>query len=37
MEGHLREHIWAKGEFHDSYLFSILESEYRERSEQVGI
>ncbi|MNW30662.1 putative ribosomal N-acetyltransferase YdaF [compost metagenome] len=27
-EGHLREHIWAKGKFHDSYLFSILESEY---------
>ncbi|SFS41096.1 GNAT family N-acetyltransferase [Paenibacillus sp. 453mf] len=37
MEGHLREHIWDKGKFHDSYLFSILENEYRERSEQVGI
>ncbi|WP_054957322.1 GNAT family N-acetyltransferase [Paenibacillus dakarensis] len=28
MEGHLREHIWAKSKYHDSYLFSILESEY---------
>lgn len=29
-EGHLREHIWAKGKFHDSYLFSILESDIKE-------
>ena len=28
-EGHLREHIWAKGKFHDSYLFSILESDIK--------
>lgn len=28
-EGHLREHIWAKGKFHDSYLFSMLESDYK--------
>lgn len=27
-EGHLREHIWGKGMYHDSYLFSILEHEY---------
>lgn len=27
-EGHLREHMWHKGKFHDSYLFSILEDEY---------
>ncbi|MEK5057986.1 GNAT family N-acetyltransferase [Paenibacillus sp. FSL H7-0326] len=36
MEGHLREHIWAKGVFHDSYLFSILENEYKERVEPFG-
>lgn len=29
-EGHLREHLWTKGKFHDSYLFSILENEYTE-------
>lgn len=28
-EGHLREHMWHKGRYHDSYLFSILEHEYR--------
>jgi len=27
-EGHLRGHMWHKGQFHDSYLFSILEDEY---------
>ncbi|GAB6988765.1 GNAT family N-acetyltransferase [Paenibacillus pini] len=27
-EGHLREHMWHKGRYHDSYLFSILEHEY---------
>jgi ribosomal-protein-alanine N-acetyltransferase len=27
-EGHLREHMWHKGKFHDSYLFSIIENEY---------
>ncbi|GGH27602.1 GNAT family N-acetyltransferase [Paenibacillus segetis] len=32
-EGHLREHLWTKGKFHDSYLFSILENEYKENSE----
>lgn len=29
-EGHLREHIWAKERYHDSYLFSILRHEYDE-------
>lgn len=29
-EGHLREHLFSKGRFHDSYLFSILEHEYGE-------
>lgn len=28
-EGHLREHKWHKGAWHDSYLYSILEHEYR--------
>ncbi|OAB38665.1 GCN5 family acetyltransferase [Paenibacillus macquariensis subsp. defensor] len=28
LEGHLRGHMWHKGKFHDSYLFSILEDEY---------
>ncbi|OBR68902.1 GCN5 family acetyltransferase [Paenibacillus oryzae] len=28
-EGHLRGHIWHKGGFLDSYLYSILEPEYR--------
>lgn len=27
-EGHLREHMWHKGAWHDSYLYSILEHEY---------
>lgn len=27
-EGHLREHMWHKGNFHDSYLFSILQKEF---------
>ncbi len=27
-EGHLRGHMWHKGKFHDSYLFSIMEDEY---------
>lgn len=27
-EGHLREHMWHKGKFHNSFLFSILEDEY---------
>jgi ribosomal-protein-alanine N-acetyltransferase len=27
-EGHLREHLWFKGRFHDSYLFSILKNEF---------
>lgn len=26
-EGHLREHLWYKGKFHDSLLFSILVDE----------
>lgn len=29
-EGHLREDLWTKGKFHDSCLFSILETEYSE-------
>jgi len=29
-EGHLREHIFAKGRFHDSFLFSIIKNEYTE-------
>jgi [ribosomal protein S5]-alanine N-acetyltransferase len=32
-EGHLREHIWSKGKYHDSYLFSILADEYKESNE----
>ncbi|WP_068774271.1 GNAT family N-acetyltransferase [Paenibacillus sp. FJAT-26967] len=31
-EGHLREHMWHKGTFHDSYLFSILGDEYQSKS-----
>jgi ribosomal-protein-alanine N-acetyltransferase len=27
-EGHLREHMWHKGKWHDSYLYSILEHEW---------
>jgi ribosomal-protein-alanine N-acetyltransferase len=27
-EGHLREHMWHKGKWHDSYLHSILENEW---------
>lgn len=27
-EGHLREHLYYKGEFHDSVLFSILVNEF---------
>lgn len=23
-EGHLREHLYGKGRFHDSYLYAIL-------------
>lgn len=32
-EGHLREHMWHKGKFHDSYLFSILEDEYYQNNQ----
>jgi len=28
-EGLLREHLWSKNTYHSSYLFSILEHEYR--------
>lgn len=31
-EGHLREHMHHKGKWHDSYLYSILEEEYRARN-----
>jgi len=27
-EGHLREHTWAKGEWHDSLVYAILDWEY---------
>lgn len=27
-EGHLRQHLWFKGGYHDSYLFSILKEEF---------
>ncbi|WP_379159156.1 GNAT family N-acetyltransferase [Paenibacillus sp. sgz5001063] len=27
-EGHLREHMWYKGKWQDSYLYSILKPEY---------
>jgi len=34
-EGHLREHLWFKEQFHDSYLFSILKDEFaRSHKEQ---
>lgn len=28
-EGHLREHMWHKGKWHDSYLHSILKHEWK--------
>jgi len=28
-EGHIREHMWHKGKWNDSYQYSILENEYR--------
>ncbi|MGN7763483.1 GNAT family N-acetyltransferase [Paenibacillus sp. 22594] len=30
-EGHLREHLWHKGKWHDSYLYSILKPEYEQQ------
>ncbi|KWX77508.1 GCN5 family acetyltransferase [Paenibacillus riograndensis] len=27
-EGHLREHMWHKGRWHDSYQYSVLKPEY---------
>jgi len=27
-EGHLRQHLWFKGNFHDSYQFSILREDF---------
>lgn len=27
-EGHLRQHLWFKGNFHDSYLFSVLREDF---------
>lgn len=27
-EGHLREHLWHKGKWHDSFQYSLLESEF---------
>lgn len=32
IEGHLREHKWAKGDWQDSLLFSILEQEWKKPS-----
>ncbi len=29
-EGHLREHTWAKGEWHDSLVYAILDYEYEQ-------
>ncbi|MNB76672.1 putative ribosomal N-acetyltransferase YdaF [compost metagenome] len=29
-EGHLREHMWHKGGWHDSFLYSVLEHEYKQ-------
>jgi len=28
-EGHLREHKWSKGEWRDSYLFAVLEKDWK--------
>ncbi|GGD84895.1 GNAT family N-acetyltransferase [Paenibacillus nasutitermitis] len=28
-EGHIREHMWHKGSWHDSFQYSILENEHR--------
>ncbi|TKJ86253.1 GNAT family N-acetyltransferase [Paenibacillus sp. CFBP13512] len=33
-EGMMREHWYYKGEFHDSYLYSILAKEYRKHSNE---
>lgn len=33
-EGHLRQHLWFKGRYHDSYLFSILKEEFDGRKDQ---
>lgn len=32
-EGHLRQHRWMKGSWHDSYLYAILADEWRARKE----
>jgi len=32
-EGHLREHMYHKGQYHDSYLFSILATEVEEQQQ----
>lgn len=31
-EGHLRQHKWMKGQWRDSYLYAILEDEWRDSS-----
>jgi ribosomal-protein-alanine N-acetyltransferase len=31
-EGHLREHMFYKGKWHDSYQYSILEHEFKKLS-----
>jgi len=30
-EGHLRQHRWMKGGWHDSFLYAILEQEWNQR------
>jgi RimJ/RimL family protein N-acetyltransferase len=30
-EGHLREHKWAKGKWHDSLLYALLDHEWKQR------
>ncbi len=33
-EGHLREHKWTKGRWHDSFLYAILEQEWNQQKTQ---
>lgn len=35
-EGHLRQHRWMKGAWHDSLLYAILEDEWQGLTEQDG-
>jgi ribosomal-protein-alanine N-acetyltransferase len=36
-EGHLREHMWHKGKWHDSYQYSILKNEFENFEERADI